>query len=93
MYPPPDAASKVRMFKKLHEFVVGYFIVLCGYFNAYTDKKDRIPQQPLLNDERKKSTKMMSGKNDTKVFRVLYPNKTDFTRFDDIKIRIDHIYI
>lgn len=96
VYTPPDAATKVRIFKKLYELLVmGYHTVLCGDFNAYTDANDRIPTHPFKLSREGKALKAMSDFcNVNDVFRMLCPTKTDFTRFDSkVRTRIDRIYV
>ena len=44
IYTTQDAATKVRMFKKIYELLlVGFYTVLSGDFNSYTEANDRIP--------------------------------------------------
>lgn len=85
LYTPPDNTAKVRIFRKLHDLLmVGYFTVVCGDFNAYTVGKDKIPQQPIQMTKEKRAQIKMSEECDMKnVFRVLHPDKVDFTRFNN----------
>ena len=98
IYTTQDAATKVRMFKKLYELLlVGFYTVLSGDFNSYTETNDRIPvpTNPRSRNRESDVLKKMSESCGVKdVFRVLHPFDVGSTRFDPrIKTRIDRIYV
>ena len=98
IYTTQDAATKVRMFKKLYELLlVGFYTVLSGDFNSYTEANDRIPvpTNPRSRNREGDALKKMSESCGVKdVFRVLHPFDVGYTRFDArIKTRIDRIYV
>jgi exonuclease III len=98
IYTTQDAATKVRMFKKLYELLlVGFYTVLSGDFNSYTEANDRIPvpTNPRSRNREGDALKEISVSCGVKdVFRVLHPFDVGYTRFDArIKTRIDRIYV
>uniref|UniRef100_A0A3B1JL75 Endonuclease/exonuclease/phosphatase domain-containing protein n=1 Tax=Astyanax mexicanus TaxID=7994 RepID=A0A3B1JL75_ASTMX len=96
IYTAQDRVKKIQLFNKLKMLLcVGYYVILCGDFNTITDEQDRISGRLCkIGREGKVLKEIMSEYNMQDTFRIVYPNRIDFTRFDSVyKTRIDRIYV
>uniref|UniRef100_A0A3B1JYF2 exodeoxyribonuclease III n=1 Tax=Astyanax mexicanus TaxID=7994 RepID=A0A3B1JYF2_ASTMX len=95
LYTAQDRTKKTKLSNKLKNLLyVGYHIIVCGDFNTITDNIDSSSSKPNKITRVGHILKIIMSENKLNdSFRILYPNKIDYTRFDtSCNSRIDRIY-
>ena len=96
LYTAQDRARKIQLFNKIKTLLcVGFYVIVCGDFNTVTDERDRIAERSSKIGREGNVLKQIMNEYDMHdTFRMVYPDRIDFTRFDrTCKTRIDRIYV